>query len=147
MDSVITALECICLWRSMRMILIATNHISYINWPHSLAYLMTLSGRTCVGQKITICIDIQYCLVYCCPVLINTSLVRVTSSEFILQFIFIQKTAILINIADQKGNMSMDYLIDHDFIDSFINSSIYVYIAIIALIQLIIFFSISILHK
>ena len=47
--------------------------------------------------------DIQYCLVYCCPVLINTTLVLVTISEFILQFIFIQKTAVLLHFASEKG--------------------------------------------
>ena len=94
-------------------------------------YRYTTQPTNTLHQRYCICIDIQYCLVYCCPVLINTTLILVTISEFILQFIFIQKTAILIHVASEKRNNSMNHLIDHDFINSLIDCLI-MYLAIIS---------------
>ena len=85
-------------------------------------YRLPEFGTKTLHERYRICIDIQYSLVYCCPVLINTSLVLVTISELILQFILIQKTAILIHVASEKDkNNSVNHLNDHDFINSLIN--------------------------
>ena len=84
-------------------------------------YRLPEFGTKTLHERYRICIAIQYCLVYCCPVLINTALVLVTISEFILQFIFIQKTDILIHVASEKRNNSMNHLIDKDVMNSSIN--------------------------